>query len=53
MTSKALAKKARAHVNPAGRDVLRELIQDGATAQAVDKIVYVPSSGALATKTAP
>ena len=51
--SKGIATKARAHVHPDGRDVLRELVDDAATARAFGQIVYAPSLGVLVAKRAP
>lgn len=52
LASEAVAKKARMHVHPDGRGVFRELIRDGATAQAIHRIVYMPNLGVLVGKSA-
>jgi hypothetical protein len=48
--SKAAARKARARVHPDGRDVLRDVLGDGATAQALGTIAYAQSLGLLVAK---
>jgi hypothetical protein len=53
MPSAGIAAKARAHVHPDGRDVLRDVIGDPATAQAIGKIVYDQRLGVLVANSAP
>jgi len=53
MPSAAIAAKARSHVHPDGRDVLRDVISDPATAKAIGKIVYTPRLGVLVLNSAP
>jgi len=53
MRSERAASEARARVHPDGRDVLRDLIRDGAAGATIGKIVFDQSRGLLTSKSAP
>jgi hypothetical protein len=53
MRSERAASEARARVHPDGRDVLRDLIRDGAAGGTIGKIVFDQSRGLLTSKSAP
>jgi hypothetical protein len=52
-TSEAAALEQRAHVHPAGREVLRAMILDPATAAAIGQFTYDRTAGAVVAITAP
>jgi hypothetical protein len=53
VTSEAAARKLRARVDRDGRDVLREIIKDSATAAAIGQFRFARTLGAVVATTAP